>query len=479
MIDRTNMIFGNRIDAATVSKAEKSKRSFIKKFGNDANAVYHLGLEPISRISEIRMQNLVFADTPLTLPEKALVVGNIRMGFGHYRISMAIASCAQALGYSPVWFDLASFDATGSKMIRAQNDLYTMGSKVSQRSRLFNKVFWEPMNSEGFRKLSYNAVDQKNAELLVPLYGDLPKDVPFVATHVWPSQGAVHAGLTRVVNAIPDNWPMALHLSEGAVHTVQTPFAYLGYKSLNGMAKETLLPMPEGSLYEVGHYVDHELVADLEKDCAARIARSKDGAPVRFLLTVGGAGAGADLYVAMTKHLLSYVNKGQAEVIINLGDHLDMWEVFLKKIPEMDGLCRRFFDDYEGLHAWAEEGDFSGVTAIYNRDIFEAVYSTNLFMRSCDVLVTKPSELAFYPVPKLFMRHIGGHEVYAGLHAQEAGEATVECMTKDKLCGMIDLLIANRELLQSMNEKIIQNKSAGMYDGGYKAVLLAAEGRLE
>jgi hypothetical protein len=49
-----------------------------------------------------------------------------------------------------------------------------------------------------------------------------------VGTHVWPAQAAVHAGMTHVVNAIPDNWPMALHLSEGAIHTVQTPSAYLG-----------------------------------------------------------------------------------------------------------------------------------------------------------------------------------------------------------------------------------------------------------
>ena len=64
-------------------------------------------------------------------------------------------------------------------------------------------------------------------------YHDFPKDIPYIATHVWPSQGAIHAGLTHVVNAIPDNWPMGLHLSEGAIHTVQTPFAYLGYKMLH------------------------------------------------------------------------------------------------------------------------------------------------------------------------------------------------------------------------------------------------------
>ena len=187
-MDKSSVIFGNPIDAKTVQKAEKAKAGFLKKFGDDTDKVYHLGLKPIDQIPELSIQNLVHSDTPLQLPENALIVGNIRMGFGHYRIAMAIASCAKALGRQPIWFDLASFDATGSKMIRHQNDLYSMGSKLSQKVGLFNKLYWEPLNSEGFRQITYNAGDQKNAELLVPLFRDLPKDVPYVGTHVWPSQ---------------------------------------------------------------------------------------------------------------------------------------------------------------------------------------------------------------------------------------------------------------------------------------------------
>jgi hypothetical protein len=72
--------------------------------------------------------------------EKGIIVGNIRMGFGHYRISIAIASAANALGYTPYWMDLNSYPTTTcTKVISAQNDLYSMGSRLSQKSRLFNK----------------------------------------------------------------------------------------------------------------------------------------------------------------------------------------------------------------------------------------------------------------------------------------------------------------------------------------------------
>ena len=150
---------------------------------------------------------------------------------------------------------------------------------------------------------------------------------------------------------------MGLHLSEGSIHTVQTPFAYLGYKKLNGMAKTALKPMPDADLYDVGHYIDHELVEGVEHDCGKRLERLENGKPVRFLMTVGGAGAGGDLYLAMTKHLLPYIQAGKAELWINFGDHLTMWDVFQKEMPELKGIVKTYFDDYAGLKAWASTLD--------------------------------------------------------------------------------------------------------------------------
>ena len=159
--DKSAVIFGNPIDKKTVNKANKSKRKFVKKFGDDSEKEYHLGLAEIPSLDFIGCQNLVLGCEPLKLDDKAVVVGNIRMGFGHYRISIAMASAARALGYTPYWLDLASFDATGSKMIRYQNDLYSKASRISQKSKLFNKLVWEPLNSEGFKKIAYNAKGPK------------------------------------------------------------------------------------------------------------------------------------------------------------------------------------------------------------------------------------------------------------------------------------------------------------------------------
>ena len=181
-----------------------------------------------------------------------------------------MASAARALGYTPLWMDLNSFpETTATKIISYQNELYSKGSRLSQQpnffSKTFNKFFWEPLNYTGFKKLSYNAGDQITSELMTPLFREIPKDIPFIATHVWPSQAAVHAGMKNVINAIPDNWPMALHLSQGAVHTVQTYNAYWGYRSLNGFdSKKILNPMNRDDIVFTGHYIDHELVSNIE-----------------------------------------------------------------------------------------------------------------------------------------------------------------------------------------------------------------------
>jgi len=475
MTDRTKIIFGNPIDEKTVRQAESSKAKFIKKYGDDSGASYRFRAVDIPVLDFIGAKDLVFSDEAEPLAPNALIVGNIRMGFGHYRISMAMASCARALGFTPYWLDLASFDATGSKMIREQNRLYSMASRISQKSVLFNNFFWEPLNSEGFRQLTYNAKDQKNSELLVPILASLPKDVPYIATHVWPSQAAVHAGFTHVVNAIPDNWPMALHLSEGAVHTVQTEFAYLGYKMMNGFAKTPLKGIPESQLRMVGRYVDHELLKDLEEDDRDRVARAGGAAPLRFLLTVGGAGAGYSQFLSMVKHLLTHVNAGRASVFINCGDHKDVLEKLRKDLAGTPMRC--FVDDYKGLKSFAgsmKSERAEGLTAVCCGDIFEAVYATNLLMPRCDVLITKPSELAYYPIPKIFMKHIGGHEVYGAVCSQEAGDGTFECPDEKSMNAMIDRVIGDPDLFAHMCRRIDEMKAQGAYDGAYECVRLAA-----
>ncbi len=487
MTERSKEIFGNAMSAQVYRKAVNSKKKYAKKFGDDSQADYPVSVEKNAHIGDllgvmdVRLGNAgegakgSGADFDR---EKGIIVGNIRMGFGHYRISMAIASAAHSMGYTPYWMDLNSYrQTTCTKVISAQNDLYSLGSRLSGRSRLFNRFVWEPMNYEGFRKLSYNAADQKNAELMAAVYRNVPHEIPVVATHVWPAQAAVHAGMEHVVNAIPDNWPMALHLSEGSLHTIQTHYAYQGYRILNGMqGKDVLTPMPADSLIYTGHYIDHELVSNIEADCGARRRRKQNGAPMRFLLTIGGAGAQKEIFAAIIRHLLPAIAKKKAALYVNVGDYRNVWEELLKEIPELKKYSVEHFNQWEQTQRFAEDaltGEVKGVHAFWHENIFEAVYCTNLLMRSCDVLVTKPSELAFYPVPKLFIKRVGGHEQWGAIHSAEIGDGTLECRDIPHTIQMIDLFLKDKTILCDMCGNIEKNKASGVYDGAYRVVELA------
>ena len=479
-MDRSSVIFGNKMSSKCVKSALKKQKSFIKKYGDDRERSYHLAASDNPTVGRfIGIKDLTLSDEPLVLDhEKSIIIGNIRMGFGHYRISMAIASAAHSMGLTPYWLDLNSFaGTTATSIISSQNELYSLGSRLSQKSFLFNKLIWEPINSEGFRKLSYNCTDQKVSELMTALYADLPKDIPFAATHVWPAQAAIHAGLKNVVNVVPDNWPMALHLAEGALHTVQTQSSYLGYKVLRGMDKKRILkPMPDSAITYTGHYIDHELVSNIEADCSRRIARTEKGEAKRYLLTIGGAGAQQDIFVNIIRWLLPRVLRGKATLMVNLGDHYSVWEKIRKRIPELDKITVEHIDDFAETAEFAEKAldePISGIHAFCHKDIFAAVYSTNLLMRACDVLITKPSELAFYPVPKLMIKRVGGHEAWGAVRAAEIGDGTFECDTMRDIIGMLRSIQTDDTILKFMCDNIVNAKQSGIYNGAYEAVKLA------
>ncbi|MDO4538980.1 MAG: hypothetical protein Q4B54_12520, partial [Coriobacteriales bacterium] len=215
-------------------------------------------------------------------------------------------------------------------------------------------------------------------------------------------------------------------------------------------------------------------------DCAARRNRVLGGGPVRWLISVGGAGAQQELFAAIIERLLPYVRTEQATLLINVGDHRAVWEGLEKEVAGLASMAQRHFNDFAGTAALAEEaldGDLTGVHAFCDDDIFAAVYSSNLLMRCSDVLVTKPSEFSFYPVPKLMIHRVGGHEAWGAIRAAEVGDATYEIDDTNEVLAMIDSMQYDRELIAFMCDNIETANKIGTYDGAYKVIDLAVNGR--
>ena len=104
MKEKSKIIFGNPMTGRTYQKALKSKKKYAKKFGDDSNRDYPVVLEKNPHIGDllgvydVRLGEDGTKGNGTFDTEKGIIVGNIRMGFGHYRISMAIASAAKSMG---------------------------------------------------------------------------------------------------------------------------------------------------------------------------------------------------------------------------------------------------------------------------------------------------------------------------------------------------------------------------------------------
>jgi hypothetical protein len=232
--------------------------------------------------------------------------------------------------------------------------------------------------------------------------------------------------------------------------------------------------MPAASLAYVGHYIDHEIVANLGADCQARDHRRRQGDPLRILMTIGGAGAQREFYQAVIEGLADDLARGRVQLLVNAGDHraqADLLEAGLRA----RGLAVTAHTDWAETSAWASRAadGFEGHHVFCHQDVFAAVYATNALMRFCDVLMTKPGELAFYPVPKLLVKRVGGHEAWGAIRSAEIGDGTPECPTPAEALRNLRLMVDDPEILASMDRCILAAQAQGTYDGAYRVVDLA------
>lgn len=480
-------VFGNKLSQRAVRSARRKAARMARRYGYTSDdRVNIMEGQPKAQPPLLGIHPLVPAPgvtEPLKI-DKGIVLGTIRMGFGHYRMALALASAAHSRGLIPYWLDFLSFpESPVSKIIDYLDGLYRFGSRLSQRWPLFNNLVWERLTSEFGRPITGTARYLALAEILAQVPKGLSPDTPYVATHPWTAQAAVAAGLTNVVNIVPDNMPLAFHLAEGAVHTVQTASGFLGYRTLREMGitrNEVMNPMSQGNIVYTGHYVDHELVANLEGDCARRLDRIHSGAPRRVLMTIGGAGAQLSKFTAIIRHLRRRILDRSVTVLVNLGDHYSRWAELKQNLTRMRLPFQLWDDDWAGFQdfvARLQSETLGGIFVILHRDTFPAVYSTNLLMRESDVLITKPSELSFYPVPKLFIQRVGKHEAMGAIHSSEIGDGSLETSRMPHVLQILDVLLDDTDLLSLYIDRLLGNKKAGVYDGAYRAIDLVLSRR--
>jgi hypothetical protein len=196
---------------------------------------------------------------------------------------------------------------------------------------------------------------------------------------------------------------------------------------------------------------------------------------------MGGAGAQRELFKAVIEHCIPLIKTGKVALFVNLGDHKANWDWLQGELAQHKDMIQTHFT-WDDTQAFADEirtRPAHGLHVFLHNNIFHAVYATNYLIRVVDVMITKPSELAFYPVPKIFNERVGGHEMWGAIRGAELGDGTVEARSIPHTLQAIDMLTHDRDLLELFCGCIVRNKSIGIYDGAYKCVELATGKKFE
>lgn len=399
------------------------------------------------------------------------------MGFGHHRISYAVASYAlqqqqqdPSFGRDIYFHDIATIGNDESSLVDDAETAYSLGSRaLTELPGPLERLIAKASSNGGPNALRMQV---QIANLLLALMQGLDRQSPIIATHPLVAAIAVAANFDHVINLVVDNHPQWFVVVPGALNLVQGPRLY----------RELLkLGVPDDDLELVGHWNPRTIVDSIPEATQRRIDRvsSDDKKPLRLLIPLGGAGAQQSFLTELLRQCLPLVREGKLQLFLNAGDHDHMKRAFEKELAKaemeyesiLDVPARnRFVDQLKQGHEPAH-----GITLFAYNTSYAAVSTTDELVPHSDVLVCKPSEMAFYAVPKLMIRRVGDHEGPSAVRAAEVGEGTLEAATVEQVMQEIHQFFRKPADLITMNEMIRKNHQVGMYDGAKIAVQRALE----
>jgi len=396
---------------------------------------------------------------------------------------MAHSACSWACaGGGPTYFhDLLGIQSREADMIKTADKMYSRGSRMASETGGVVEKVWDSMGLSG----SENSMRQswQMAEGLVPLMKGLDHNVPMIASHPLVGMVAVACGFKTVLSLVPDNHAQWFSVVPGALNLVQGPGVYTQLRKLG---------VPSEDLKVAGHWCPTHLVNNIPADCGMRLTTLHDegnssitGGRINgmarrtFLVPVGGAGAQRHFITELVQTVLnSGLLEQGTQLVLNAGDHAHMRKAFTEILSQPGAPEYEMLETLEEVKAAAADPQGfkrrAPVVVCAFTEYFPAVAATDILCRAADVLVCKPSELAFYPIPKLMIRRVGGHEQFSAVRAYELGDGTREIReVGDAVEWMRIMMEPGCEVLAEMNRRIITNGQTGIYDGAKNAVMWA------
>ena len=460
-------LFGLKPNFITVAYSQLIKSAIFLRYGIKSDEKIFLSSKPSPILGGLE----IFQRGDGCQVDKGIMVGTIRMGYGHHRMAYAVYSWVLAKKVKPYLHDLLGIQSNEAVAIKEIDGLYSQMSRVSSEWGGPVEWAWGQLTAQGNIGSLY--LSALLAESYANMMSDLSRSLPYISTYPLNGQVAVEAGFTNVIHLICDNYPQYYLLVPGALNLVQSPASYHKFIDMG---------VPKENLQIAGHWVPEPIVTNVEADSKARIERIEKQKPKRLLLPIGGAGAQKNYTLSLIDKIKNKLKNGELHLFINAGDHANIFETFKTEFASM-GLNYNIVSDWKSLlefcktHSFdsKEETKLAPITIFSYANYYEAFTTTDYLIRVSDILVTKPSELAFYPVPKIFIRRVGDHEAASAFRSMELGEGTTECREPEHAFEMVKLLTEQNQILQRMNECVIRNAHDGIYDGAKNAVEMAVK----
>lgn len=452
--------FGLKVDSVSNALTRIIREVLVRRYGIEPGRPLALTSKESGHLEKLR----IIEAGPGPAVENGLIVGSVRMGYGHHRMAYGASSWAIANNVTPYLHDLLAFDTPEARLVRETDDLYSFFSRLASEWGGPVEWLWGVITTNGdVNSLVFSLL---LAEVLTNTMKSLNPELPVVSSYPLNGQIAAACGFRRIVQMVPDYHPQYYLLVPGALNLVQGPGA---------MERFLQMGVPAKDLAVGGHWVSHDIAHNAESDSAGRIARLDQKRPLRVLFPVGGAGAQKGYLNGWLENARDMLASGRVQFLINTGDHASVLESVTRKLEALGTpfACLRDYSDLKSFCArhTLDGPDFSQPVTLFNfPSHYEAFSATDRLIRICDVLATKPSELAFFPVPKLFVKRVGDHEAASALHSVSLGEGTGEQREPAQAQAVLEGMITDPGILRRMNEAVISSSQKGIYNGGKAAV---------
>ena len=195
--------------------------------------------------------------------QRDLIVSTVRMGYGHHRIALGVASYGSKFERESRLLDLLASPRDEAYAIKRLDELYSKMSRVSADLGGWVESLWGNVTTQAgvdSARLAYLMATELSA-----LLDAIPRETPFISAYPINGHLAVQLGFKKVINLIFDNDPQHFLIVPGALNLVQTTSSY---------ERLRLLGVPKDQVAVGGHWVARDLVDNAEHDNQLRVSRA-------------------------------------------------------------------------------------------------------------------------------------------------------------------------------------------------------------